>query len=93
MFFLLTSAVNPRGSITTLRRSSLEILISKSAKKYITNLFKKYHPCSYLDSEYFKTNLVYKIVKDYEENKIDKSKTVLIYRLFTLSKLLQDIKY
>jgi asparagine synthetase B (glutamine-hydrolysing) len=71
----------------------LEILISKSAKKYITNLFKKYHPCSYLDSEYFKTNLVYKIVKDYEENKIDKSKTALIYRLFTLSKLLQDIKY
>tara|TARA_Y200000002_G_scaffold295699_1_gene250200 strand:- start:3002 stop:4903 length:1902 start_codon:yes stop_codon:yes gene_type:complete len=71
----------------------LEILISKSAKKYINKVFKKYHPCDYLDKKYFKSNLIYKTIKRYKNNQIDKDKTTLIYRLFTISKLLQDLKH
>ena len=71
----------------------LEILISKSAKKYINEVFNKYHPCDYLDKRYFNSNLIFKTIKNYKNNQIDKDKTTLIYRLFTISKLLQDLKH
>ena len=71
----------------------LEILISKSTKKYVTQIFDKYHPCDYLDGSYFNRQLIYKIIKGYKNNKFDITKASLVYRLFTLSSLLKGLKY
>ncbi len=71
----------------------LEILISKSTKKYVNEIFKKYHPCEYLSSIYFNHNLINQIIKGYKKGELDTSKASLTYRLFTLSKLLKDLNY
>jgi asparagine synthetase B (glutamine-hydrolysing) len=71
----------------------LEILISKSTKKYVTQVFDKYHPCDYLDNSYFNRQAVYKIIKGYKNDNFDITKASLTYRLFTLSNLLKDLDY
>ena len=47
----------------------LEIIINPATKKYILNIFKNYHPCDYLQNEYYDRNKIHSIIKNYKKIK------------------------
>ena len=71
----------------------LEIIIHIKTKKYIEEIFKKYHPNDFLDKNYFDKNKIYKIINNYKKNKEVEKNSNIIFRLYCFSKMLFDIKY
>ena len=70
---------------------TLEIIVNLETKKYILKVFKKFHPCDYLDKYYYDLNKINFILKRYEKNQnIDKFSNQ-IFRLYNVSKLLFDL--
>ena len=70
----------------------LEIIINPETKKYILQIFKRYHPCDYLKTEYYDRNQVYKILQKYKRGLDISNNSNQIFRLYNISKFFYDIK-
>ena len=70
----------------------LEIIINPETRKYILQIFKRYHPCDYLKTEYFNRDQVYKILQRYGKGLDISNNSHQIFRLYNVSKLFYDIK-
>ena len=70
-----------------------EIINNKTTKNYMIKILKKYHPCEYLDQNYFRTNQINNILKKYISGKNYTNESNNIYSLYLFSKLLFDIKF
>ena len=69
----------------------LEIIINPTTKKYIIDIFKKYHPCEYLEDKFYNRDKIHLIIKNYKnENKFEKYSNQ-IFRLYNISKLFYDL--
>ena len=69
----------------------LEIIINPVTKKYIIDIFKKYHPCEYLEDKFYDRDKIYSIINNYKnENKFEKYSNQ-IFRLYNISKLFYDL--
>ena len=70
----------------------LEIIINPTTKKYILNIFKKYHPCDYLKNEFYNRNKIFQIIKNYENEKKFENYSNQIFRMYNISKFFYDLE-
>lgn len=69
----------------------LEIIINPNTKKYIIDIFKKFHPCDYLSGELYNRNKIHLIIKNYLKNNKFEKYSNQIFRLYNISKLFYDL--
>ena len=70
----------------------LEIIINPKTKKYIFDIFNKYHPCDYLKDEFYDRSKIHYIIKNYKKNNDKFHKySNQIFRLYLVSKLFYDL--
>ena len=69
----------------------LEIISNTSTRNYIKKIFKKYHPCDYLNSKLYNENFIYKLLRNYQNNKNFEKYSVQIFRIYNISKLFYDL--
>lgn len=69
----------------------LEIIINPTTKKYIIDIFNKYHPCDYLDNKFYYRDKIYSIIKNYKNNYKFEKYSNQIFRLYCISKLFYDL--
>ena len=70
---------------------TLEIIINPKTKKYILDIFNKYHPCDYLKDEFYDRNKVHLIIKNYKKDNNFERYSNQIFRLYNISKLFYDL--
>ncbi len=70
-----------------------EIISNKITKNYMIKILNRYHPCDYLDKNYFKINQINKILKSYISGRDYVKDSNNIYSLYLFSKLLNDIDF
>ena len=68
-----------------------EVIFEKKTANYIKKIFRKTHPLDFLSKSYFNHNYIYRLIKNYQINN-EIGNAVNIWRLFNLSKLLNDIE-
>ena len=69
----------------------LEIIINPPTKRYIVNIFKKYHPCDYLENKFYNRDKIYSIIKNYKNGYKFEKYSNQIFRLYCISKLFYDL--
>lgn len=70
----------------------LEIIINPITKRYIVDIFKKYHPCDYLKDEFYDRNKIYQIIKNFKNEKKFENYSNQIFRLYNISKFFYDLE-